>query len=109
MPVEKLFQLSFDKFTAITNCVLENEKISSLKRKYNIRLTVGLDGPESIHDLQRVFPNGEGMYKSVFSNSLSNDGFLYVIWQYIQNLIIFNEYYFLIASKILLFSLVYFH
>ena len=55
-------------YTMITNCVaLSNYAIDVIK-KYNIKLTVSLDGPPHIHNAQRVFENGVGSYDCVSAN-----------------------------------------
>lgn len=59
---------SIPTFTMITNCVEGGEKIYSIIKKYNIRLTISVDGPQEINDLQRVFPNGRGTYAYISSN-----------------------------------------
>lgn len=56
-------------FSMITNLVAYNEKIFSVISKYNIRLTISVDGPSEIHDLQRIFPNGTGSAERVFKNA----------------------------------------
>ena len=59
---------SIPKYTMITNCIPNNDLINSTLKKYDIRLTVSIDGPKEIHDFQRVFPNGEGTYDILCAN-----------------------------------------
>lgn len=53
----------------ITNLVGYSEKICAVIAKYDIRLTISVDGPGEIHDLQRIFPNGSGSAELVFKNA----------------------------------------
>lgn len=49
-------------FSVTTNAtLLDDEKIAFLK-KHNVRVTISIDGPREIHDMQRPFPDGKGSY-----------------------------------------------
>jgi len=54
-----------------TNGLLYNDKNVQryiMKNKYHINLTISLDGNKEKHDLQRVFPDGEGSYLKIIGN-----------------------------------------
>lgn len=51
-----------------TNGTLVNENIIRILKKYNVILTISLDGPEQVNDFNRVDKNGEGTYKRILSN-----------------------------------------
>lgn len=55
-------------FKMITNFVFDNKHICDVILKYNIRLTISIDGPQKIHDIQRIFPNGRGSYEFIEKN-----------------------------------------
>lgn len=55
-------------FTMITNLTSDNKLIYDVISKYNIQLTVSIDGPKEIHDMQRVFPNQTGSYSIIEKN-----------------------------------------
>jgi len=55
-------------FSITTNgTLLDDERISWLMEK-EFSITVSCDGPASIHDKHRVFPNGRGSFDIVFQN-----------------------------------------
>ncbi|WP_346868935.1 radical SAM/SPASM domain-containing protein [Clostridium sp. UBA5119] len=55
-------------FNMVTNCVnMSNELIETIK-KYEIKLTISLDGPEYINDKLRINKNDEGTYTLVYNN-----------------------------------------
>ena len=55
-------------FTMITNLVLGNLHIYDTIIKYDIQLTVSIDGPQQVHDVQRNFPDGKGSYQYILQN-----------------------------------------
>ena len=57
-----------------TNGSVLTDEILKILNKYNVFLGVSLDGPEKIHNKQRVYPNGEGTYIDVVRgiNTLRN-------------------------------------
>lgn len=55
-------------FTITTNATILNDEIMKALVDNDVSLTVSLDGPEDIHNLGRVFPNGNGSFKLVFDN-----------------------------------------
>ncbi len=48
-----------------TNATLITSQLARLFRKYNFGVSVSLDGPEDIHGINRVFPNGENSFSRV--------------------------------------------
>lgn len=54
-----------------TNGTILNDKILQILTKYNILVTVSLDGPETVNDLNRVHINGKGTYKEIIQNILA--------------------------------------
>lgn len=52
----------------ITNCVKVSEKCIQVIGKYDIQLTISLDGPAEINDQLRVQKNGKGTYDTVVKN-----------------------------------------
>lgn len=60
----------FDKieFRATTNGTLLNEEIIRNLILYKFKLVFSLDGPEDMHDRNRVFQNGTGSYRRVQEN-----------------------------------------
>ena len=59
---------SIPKYTMITNLVNCNSNIFYIIQKYNISLTVSIDGPKEIHDLQRCFSDGTGTFDYIKRN-----------------------------------------
>ena len=59
---------SIPVFKMISNFVFNNQLIYDVISKYNIRVTVSIDGSEKIHNMQRVFPNGNGSYNIIEKN-----------------------------------------
>ena len=55
-------------FTVITNGTILNESIIEMIKKYQISVTVSLDGPEALNDSYRVFVGGTGSFKRVVNN-----------------------------------------
>lgn len=53
------------KFLINTNATLIDEQTLSLFKKYSFKVTVSIDGPNDIHDMNRVYPNGKGSYNKV--------------------------------------------
>lgn len=53
------------KFTLITNGTLITNKVIDVFLKYNIQVTVSIDGDKIIHDSLRVKNNGSGTYNEV--------------------------------------------
>lgn len=86
---KKIFSLPV--FTMITNLVKYNEKVLSVMSKYKIRLTVSIDGPKEIHDLQRVFLSGKGSADIIFRNaSILKDYIVAIEATYTRNHILAN-------------------
>lgn len=55
-------------YTIVTNLTTLDEKFIQVAKKYNLHITVSLDGPKEINDIQRVFKNGQGTYQTVAKN-----------------------------------------
>lgn len=53
------------KFGAITNGTILSDKTFYLIERYFSFLTISIDGPKFINDLNRVFPNGEGSFDRI--------------------------------------------
>lgn len=53
------------KFTLITNGTLITDKVIDVFLKYNVQVTVSIDGDKIIHDSLRVKNNGNGTYDEV--------------------------------------------
>jgi uncharacterized protein len=49
-----------------SNSTLINEKILDYFEKVGMRIGTSLDGPEEIHNLTRVYPDGRGSFKEVW-------------------------------------------
>lgn len=56
------------KFGLITNGTIITEKMVEFFNVHNFGLTVSLDGPPEINDLQRVLKNGDGSYHLISKN-----------------------------------------
>ena len=55
-------------YSMTTNAtLLDKEKIDFFNDN-NFRITVSLDGPKAIHDLERTFPNGQGSFDTTYNN-----------------------------------------
>lgn len=52
-------------YTMVTNATLINEKMAEIIYKYNIYVTVSVDGPREITDLLRIDKNGKGVFKKI--------------------------------------------
>lgn len=48
-----------------TNAILLNKRIAQLCKKYDVEVTIGLDGPKSINDKYRIYKNGKGTFLKV--------------------------------------------
>ena len=55
-------------FAAVTNMTVCNERSLSLVKKYDIKLTGSIDGPQVVHDAFRVFHDGRGSFEAVDAN-----------------------------------------
>lgn len=51
------------RFSMTTNAVLITEDIANYFADHNFSITVSLDGPEEVHDENRVFEDGTGSFK----------------------------------------------
>lgn len=52
-------------FLAQTNGTIFSSKIKEVIEKYNIQLTVSIDGPKSVNDINRIFKNNSGTYDMI--------------------------------------------
>lgn len=52
----------------VTNLSILPEQFVDLVRRFNLKVTVSLDGPKEINDLHRIFRDGSGTYEIVASN-----------------------------------------
>jgi len=55
-------------FKVVTNGTLINDNIISVINKYDIDITVSIDGPEAVHDSARVKNNGSATYEVIEKN-----------------------------------------
>lgn len=55
------------KYSITTNGILIDSEIIDLVNKHNIQLQISLDGCKETHDLNRVFPNGDGSFDVVMA------------------------------------------
>ena len=58
-------KLKTPKFCIVTNGTILNPVLLGVIRKYISSITVSIDGPETIHDFNRIRANGKGSYSSV--------------------------------------------
>ena len=49
----------------VTNGTCSSLEFLNLIKKYNIFVTISVDGPQSINDLLRVYPDGRGTYREI--------------------------------------------
>lgn len=56
------------RYSVTTNATLLNDEIIDFFIENDVQITVSLDGPKSIHDLNRHFANGSGTYDIVINN-----------------------------------------
>lgn len=49
-------------FKTTTNATLIDDNIIKLIKKYNIEVSISLDGPKEIHDSYRIYKNGKGSF-----------------------------------------------
>lgn len=70
-------------FGLITNGTIHNSSAFYIIKKYMSYVTVSIDGPEAIHDKNRVYANGSGSYKKVeeFIKKISIIPNLYVSYE----------------------------
>ncbi|MFT8391928.1 MAG: radical SAM protein [Sporolactobacillus sp.] len=63
-------------FTMVSNGTYYSPLLSSTLKKYNIELTISLDGPKLINDQLRVFRNGAGTFDKILGNikKMQSDG-----------------------------------
>jgi uncharacterized protein len=61
-------QLKVPKFPVVTNAVAIDGDFLDFVTKHNMQLIVSYDGPECVHDLNRVFESGTGSHDIVRSN-----------------------------------------
>ncbi|QOR36415.1 radical SAM protein [Clostridium sp. 'deep sea'] len=61
-------QKTTPNFSVITNGTIVNDHIINILKKYDMQITVSIDGPKNIHDKMRPFEDGCGSYDLVKSN-----------------------------------------
>lgn len=69
--IEMICRAFFDKgiiFLMQTNGTILNDKILNIIKKYNVIITVSLDGPKEINDFNRVDKHGVGTYDTIINN-----------------------------------------
>lgn len=55
-------------FGIISNGTIVNEKFLDLIKQHKIGVTISIDGPKEVHDLQRKFKNGAGSFDIIQKN-----------------------------------------
>lgn len=55
-------------FMIATNGILIDEEIISMCKKYEVMVTVGLDGPKDINDVFRIDDNGNGTFNRIITS-----------------------------------------
>lgn len=53
------------EFIVVTNGTIINNKIVELINKYNLSITVSIDGPKTVNDLNRIFKNKLGTFYKI--------------------------------------------
>lgn len=56
------------KYLLQTNGTVINEEILEMLKKYDISVTVSIDGPQKVHDFNRIDKNGNGTFQKVLYN-----------------------------------------
>jgi len=56
-----------------TNATLLNDHLAAFFREYDVSLGTSVDGPQSVHDAQRVFVGGRGSYETVTKKAAKYD------------------------------------
>lgn len=56
------------RFKAITNGTILNDKVFELVEKYSLNVVFSIDGPPEVHDMARVFVNGQGTFNVIRKN-----------------------------------------
>jgi uncharacterized protein len=50
------------KFGIVTNGILINREIAEFLASHNVSITISIDGPPIVNDINRIFPDGSGSY-----------------------------------------------
>lgn len=56
------------EFYIVTNGTILNDEIMDFFNKYNVTVTISIDGNKKINDTNRIFNNGKGTYDTISSN-----------------------------------------
>lgn len=64
----KLFPSKNLQFNITTNTTLLSPEIARYLLEHNFTITLSIDGPEEIHDRNRVLVNGQGSFQTVMNN-----------------------------------------
>lgn len=56
------------RFKAITNGTILNDKVLELIDKYGLNIVFSIDGPPEVHNMARVFVNGEATFNVIRNN-----------------------------------------
>ncbi|AWB45570.1 Cys-rich peptide radical SAM maturase CcpM [Paenibacillus sp. CAA11] len=64
----KLFPSKNLQFNITTNATLLHRKVAQYLLDNNFSISISIDGPQAIHDLNRVYVNGQGSFESVMGN-----------------------------------------
>jgi uncharacterized protein len=56
------------KFLINTNATLIDDEVIAIFKQYGFKVTVSLDGPREIHDINRIYSDGKGSYRKPTRN-----------------------------------------
>jgi len=59
---------SLPEFGTISNGTIFSDDLVKTIKKYNITITLSIDGPQVVHDCLRVYKNGKGSFNSLTEN-----------------------------------------
>lgn len=56
------------KYSMVTNGTIMNDRLMDILKENDIQAIISIDGPEEINDLNRIYKNGGGTYKTIELN-----------------------------------------
>lgn len=59
---------SLPEFGLVTNGTVYSEEIADTIRKFNISVTISVDGPLNVHDQMRIYKSGSGTHEQICNN-----------------------------------------
>lgn len=92
--IEEKYPLSNIKYSITTNATLLTPYIIEYLIKKNFLITISIDGPQNIHDANRIFANGSGSYNIVYKNIkyIFDNKYDYFISNIRYNAVVTHEY-----------------